>query len=294
MSIETSLRDVSDTALGVAMERARATERPRPLVCDPYARMLAGERGTRISRDMRCGLISSAIVVRAAVFDELILRTIERGGAECVLNLGAGLDARPYRLDLPPDLRWVEVDLPGMIDYKTRLLADERPRCRLERVAVDLADGDARRALLERVAGGRPTIVVSEGVLFYLEPDAVAALGRELAARDDYRWWLLDLANPLFVEWGNLLIGRHLEAAGAPYRFAPAEGVAFFRPLGWEPLDDRSSWEEARRLGREPWIMRVAWTLATPSRRRTYRDVSRYVLMGRRQEARPPARPGRG
>ena len=33
-------------------------------------------------------------------------------------NLAAGLDTRPYRMDLPPSLRWIEVDLPDILDYK--------------------------------------------------------------------------------------------------------------------------------------------------------------------------------
>ena len=35
------------------------------------------------------------------------------------------LDARPYRLDLPSTLRWIDVDLPEIISYKEELLADE-------------------------------------------------------------------------------------------------------------------------------------------------------------------------
>jgi hypothetical protein len=55
-------------------------------------------------------------VIRTAVFDEFILRTVARDRAACVLNLAAGLDTRPYRLDLPAELRWVEVDLPAILD----------------------------------------------------------------------------------------------------------------------------------------------------------------------------------
>lgn len=44
------VRDVSDTALWVAVYRARETERPDALFRDPYARRLAGARGEQIAR----------------------------------------------------------------------------------------------------------------------------------------------------------------------------------------------------------------------------------------------------
>jgi methyltransferase (TIGR00027 family) len=264
------------------MDRARETERRHPLFRDPYARRLAGERGQQIARALRRGRPSWPIVIRTAVFDQIILRTVARDGAACVLNLAAGLDTRPYRLDLPAELRWVEVDLPTILDYKTQQLGGERPRCRVERLAVDLTDGAARKWLLDRVATAGPTLVVCEGLLVYLTHEEVVALGRNLAERDDIRWWLLDLAGPLFLQWGARTVGCQLAAARASFRFAPEEGPDFFRPLGWEPVEVRSSWEEARRLGREPWLLRLVWALSSPRRREPYRNVSRYVFLRRR------------
>lgn len=278
---EAVLRDVSDTALWVALDRAHETERQHPLFRDPYARRLAGPRGQQIARALRRGRQSWPVVVRTAVFDELILHTIEREGATCVLNLAAGLDTRPYRLALPEDLRWVEADLPGLLAYKTRLLDAERPRCRLERVAVGLTDGAARRRFLDEAATAGPTLVVCEGLLVYLTPDEVAALGRDLAARATIQWWLVDLAGPLFLQWGMRTLGDQLSAAGASFHFAPEEGPAVFRPWGWKPVEVRSAWEEARRLGRESWFLRLMWMLSSSRQHAAYQTVSQYVLLGR-------------
>ncbi len=44
-----------------------------------------------------------------------------------VINLGAGLDSRPYRMALPPSLLWVEVDYSHMIGFKNEKLAKEKP-----------------------------------------------------------------------------------------------------------------------------------------------------------------------
>src|SRR6185437_1968271 len=110
------IRSVSDTASWVAIYRAMESERPDALFHDPYARRLGGERGEAIVRAMSKGAASAwPMVVRTAVMDELLLRAIKEGAAT-VLNLAAGLDTRPYRLDVPASLRWLHVDMPAMID----------------------------------------------------------------------------------------------------------------------------------------------------------------------------------
>jgi O-methyltransferase involved in polyketide biosynthesis len=83
-----------------------------------------------------------------------------------ILNLGAGLDTRPYRMELPESLRWIEVDHPHVIELKEASLSGETPRCRLERVKLDLADVDARRTLLDEVAAQSKKILVTLA-LFY-------------------------------------------------------------------------------------------------------------------------------
>jgi methyltransferase (TIGR00027 family) len=276
------LRTVSDTALLVAAHRAAESERRRPLFRDPYARTLAGGRGERIAREPWFALQAWPVIVRTVVFDEVILRLAGAAGpVACVLNLAAGLDSRPYRLDLPAGLRWIEADLPAILEYKERLLAAEHPRCRLERVPVDLADAEARRRLLAE-AVHQPTLVLTEGLLVYLAPEDVSALALDLAGRPDARWWLLDLAGPAALRWAERRrLGRQLAAANAAYRFAPEEGPDFFRRRGWEPVDVRSSWVEARRLRRLPLALRTLEAATLPGERGRYRDLARLLLLER-------------
>ncbi len=192
------IQHVSDTARWVALYRAMESDRRDALFRDPYARRLAGERAERILAGMKRGREWAwPMIVRTAVMDELILRAIDRDGVTTVLNLAAGLDARPYRLPLPPSLRWVEVDFPDVIAYKQEQLAVERPVCVLEQVGADLTDVARRRALFAEIGGAaRQVLVVTEGLLIYLTPDQVAALADDLAAQPSFRWWLLDIASP--------------------------------------------------------------------------------------------------
>lgn len=243
---------VSDTAHWVAMYRAMESERPDALFHDPYARRLAGPRGEHILRSLpKAKAFAWPMIVRTVVMDEIIQRAIARDGVRTVVNLAAGLDARPYRLHVPSTLRWIDVDLPAMQAFKRDELRGESARCALEWVPADLADPVERRAVMERVAAGPgPALVLTEGLLVYLEPDHVTALAGDLHACRPLAWWLMDLGSPRLIKLLSKSWGPTLAAGGAPFKFAPAEGTAFFDPLGWHEAEFRSTWEESLRLHR--------------------------------------------
>ena len=97
------IENVSDTARWVAVYRAMETERPDAIFRDPFAARLAGDKGEAIVDSMKRGRqMSWAMVVRTAVFDEIIRERIRTGGADQIVNLAAGLDTRAWRMtDLP-------------------------------------------------------------------------------------------------------------------------------------------------------------------------------------------------
>jgi methyltransferase (TIGR00027 family) len=285
MSDAHQISHVSDTAHWVAVYRAMESERPDALFRDPYARRLAGPRGEAIVAAMPRGRSWDwPMIVRTAVMDEILLRAIARDGVRTVANLAAGLDARPYRLDLPRSLRWIDVDLPDVQNYKRDALSGETPRCALEWVPADLADAAQRRTVLQLVAAGPgPALAITEGLLIYLGSDQVAELARDLHACRPVSWWLTDLASPRLLKLMARTWGRSVEQ-GAPFRFAPAEGTAFFAPAGWREAEFRSMWDESLRLKRS---MRFAgfWNLVgklyPKKTREEMRRMSGIVLLQR-------------
>jgi|SRR5208283_4240268 len=147
-----AIQHISDTARWAAVYRARETERLDAIFRDPFARRLAGERGEEIAKALPFHEKNSwSWVTRTYVFDSFIRGQVDQG-VDMVVNLAAGLDARPYRMDLPASLQWIEVDLPEILSYKEQILGGEKQRCRLERVGMDLADTRARRDLLDTLA----------------------------------------------------------------------------------------------------------------------------------------------
>lgn len=280
------IENVSDTARWVAIYRAMETERPDAIFRDPWARRLGGERGEAIVRDLPDGRrMAWPMVVRTAVFDEVILESIRTRGVDLVLNLAAGLDTRAWRMDLPPALRWVDVDLPGITEYKRGVMAAETPRCRYEAVSADLADAAQRDDVLARVAHDSAcALVVSEGLLVYLGDDDVAALARALHRQPALRWWLADLPSPPLLRRMQKTWGKQLRAGNAPFRFAPAAGPGFFAPFGWREAELHSMMEDARRLKREmrgAWIVHLLARLAPARKREELRRFSMNLLLER-------------
>jgi methyltransferase (TIGR00027 family) len=189
------IEHVSDTALMVAACRAIETARPLGFVRDPFAERLAGERGMALARNLAAvELMCFGVGMRSRFLDELLMRALAPGELAAVISLGCGLDARPYRLDLPADLLWIEADFADMLDYKDGVLASQTPRCRVERIPADLADAAARRAVFS-AAAGLPALMITEGLLMYLPAATVEALATEAPALGNVRRWLLDVTS---------------------------------------------------------------------------------------------------
>ena len=260
------ISNVSDTARWVAVYRARETARPDALFHDPYAQLLAGQRGQEIAAFMpRQARNGWPMIARTKLMDDLIMAAIAEG-CDCVLNLAAGFDTRPYRLAVPSSLRWIEADLPALTEEKAQLLKDAEPRCQLRRIKVDLADSTARVAMLKEALGpSRNVLVITEGLLLYLDEAQVRSLAIDLAAQPGIRGWILDLASPALLKMVEKSMGPRL--ANAPMKFGPANGVAFFEALGWRATQIHSVLRAAARFRRLPWSLKLFAFLPEPNPR---------------------------
>ena len=256
------IRNISDTALLAAVYRARENEQPNPLFRDPFALRLAGERGQEIAKSLAFSEKNAwSWFTRTYLFDQFIAKCLQEG-CDTVINLAAGLDARPYRLALPANLKWIEVDLPEITDYKEELLRDEKPSCVFERVRLDLSDVSGRRELFQLVANqSRQALIISEGLVLYLSSEEVGLLATDLAVHEEFRFWLLDIASPALLKMLRKKMGKAFDEAAAPFKFAPADGPEFFSKFGWKPAGVRSIWHTAGELKRLPLVMSFFYRL---------------------------------
>lgn len=252
------IRDVSDTARWVAIYRARESERPDAVFRDIYARKLASDLGDQIARSIPFAEKHSwPFVARTWLFDRFINEQVEQG-TDMVICLAAGLDARPYRMKLPASLQWIDIDFPAMLEHKSHVLAGETPVCRLERIPLDLREGEKRRELFRQLGGGlRRVLVIAEGLLVYLTEEEVGELARDLAAPPSFQNWIIDLGSPGLMKMLQKQMGRPLAEAGTPMKFAPEAGPEFFAPFGWKLEEAASSIHTAAKLKRLPFFLRL-------------------------------------
>lgn len=278
----TEIQHVSDTALWVAVYRARESERPDALFRDPYAARLAGDKGRGIAGTIPGSRqVEWTVVIRTVIIDQYIQEFIARGG-DTVVNLGAGLDTRPYRMDLPASLRWIEVDFPHMIDLKDEKLGGEKPRCRLERRKADLSVDAERRALLAQIgAESKRILVLTEGVIPYLSPGQVGALADDLRAQPSIRHWIVEYHSPQMGRYlQRMRTGKHMR--NAPFRFFPADWYAFFKQHGWRPAEMRYTGDESLKLGRVlpgPWWARILMRIFPDKVPEEARHMAGYALL---------------
>src|SRR4051812_48130374 len=281
-----AIDNISDTARWVAVYRAMETARPDAIFRDPFAERLAGERGHQILDAMPSGrALAWPMIVRTAVFDEIILDAVQKRHADLVVNLAAGLDARPWRLPVPPSLRWIDVDLPEILDYKTDSLKEEKTVCQYEAVRLDLTDVPKREALFSQIgAESSRVLVVTEGLLIYLTADQVATLARDLHAPSSFQWWVIDLANPRLLAMMQKMWGKSVNAGNAPFQFAPAESTKFFEPFGWREAEYHPAMEAAQRLNREMrmmWLWRFLARMRSKQVQEEFKRINGFVLLER-------------
>lgn len=282
----TQIENISDTARWVAVYRAMETERPDAIFHDPFAARLAGARGQAIVDTMKRGrAMAWAMIVRTAMFDQIILERVRNGGVDTVLNLAAGLDARAWRLSVPPTLRWIDVDLPEILEYKTDTLKDEKTVCQYEAVRLDLTDVPKREALFSQVgAQSSRVLVVTEGLLVYLTDEQVATLARDLHAPPSFQWWVFDLASPRLLVMMKKMWGHSVNAGNAPFQFGPADGTKFFEPYGWTEAEYHSAMDSAQRLHREMslmWLWRLLGRMRSKKVQDEFRRINGFALMKR-------------
>ncbi len=233
---------VSDTALIVAAARAIESASEDAFICDPFAERLAGERGMAYYRALPYPeMMRFGMAMRTRFLDELLKEVLDGGKIDTVLSVGCGLDTRPWRLALPPNLRWVEVDFADMLDYKESMMAGESPQCRRERLVADVNDPAQRQAIYD-AAGGAPSVLITEGLLMYLPGSTVDALATETAGQSAITHWIADITTSAFSQAldraGNSMQSiRRVQAAD---RYEGEQMLEAIYRQGWSTAAHRS------------------------------------------------------
>ncbi len=115
----------------------------------PRLHALAGAHrgGSGRRRQPAVGRFARYFGLRTRVLDDFVLRSAGAGARQVVL-LGAGLDTRAFRLDLPSDCVVFEIDRAGVLAFKEQVLTglSAAPEVKRVPVPVDLREDWAARS----------------------------------------------------------------------------------------------------------------------------------------------------
>jgi methyltransferase (TIGR00027 family) len=189
----------------------------------------------------------TSAVARTKLIDERVSGAVARGIRQLVI-LGAGFDARAWRLPACRTCVVFEVDHPATQARKRELLpaGDDAAAADVRFVPTDFDREEVSDALAAAgYEGGRPTLFLWEGVTNYLTPDAVDRTLRWCAAAAPESQLLFSYVDREVLDapqafFGTARLLASLEAAGERWTFGldPAGLEAYLRERGLRLLED--------------------------------------------------------
>jgi methyltransferase (TIGR00027 family) len=235
------------------------SERPDRLFHDGYARKVAGERGFALLERYAGAATAAFVTIRTAYLDRAIIHAVAERGIRQVVFVAAGMDTRPLRLPWPDGVTVYELDRAELIRAKTSLLPDDRypPACDRRRVPVDLTGSWATPLREAGFTALAPTLWVVEGLLFFLDEQAVRQLLigiRELSGVDGLL--VGDLVSQSTLD--NPLADRFLKTLakdGAPWRFGTDQPEDLLAQCGWKVANLLEPGQDGANFGRWPYLV---------------------------------------
>ncbi|OBH07055.1 methyltransferase [Mycobacterium sp. E2699] len=156
--------------------RALDSRLPRPFLGDTMADEILTKVGYDLARfpalttkflDPRSRVFD--ISVRAKTLDDLVRLFISDHPDAVVLDLGAGLDTRIFRIDPPPTVAWYDIDFPEVIALRSRVVPQHG---NAHSIGADLTDPH----WLDDVPSSRPAVIVGDGLIAFLTQDGFVSL----------------------------------------------------------------------------------------------------------------------
>jgi O-methyltransferase involved in polyketide biosynthesis len=171
------LTGVAETLLIPLLARGVETRRPDALFRDPLALEMLERLDCDVTRFAKDWMTQTGIAIRTEILDAAVRRFLARNPAGLVVNLGAGLCTRFFRLD-NGQVEWIDLDLPEVIQIKREFL-DEQERYRfLAHSVLDHAWMDAIDA-----TPGQAVLFLAEGLFPYFTEGEVRGLVEALNQR---------------------------------------------------------------------------------------------------------------
>ena len=167
------MKPISELAFYCCGVRMRDAASAHAICDDTYAQFFMEDEGRRIYGQFEEESASNAsIIVRHRIIDDVLRQMLLAQPDLCIVNIGAGFDSRPYRLT---GGTWFELDEPELLTYKNAHLPVNQCANPLRRIPINFCT-DALQDKLATIAHAGPIVFILEGVIIYLEEEAIGQL----------------------------------------------------------------------------------------------------------------------
>jgi methyltransferase (TIGR00027 family) len=208
-----ALSGVSETMLVTLSARAQDARRPNSILHDNWGADVLDQLNYTRPKTLCDQSLFHTLVLRARLLDTWTAEFLNANPEATVLHLACGLDSRALRLAWGPRVRWIDVDMPEIIALRQKLLPNP-PSGDYRLVASSVTE----TSWLEDVPADRPTIVVMEGLVAYLEGAEVKGLIERICERFPSGQVIFDTIGTTFLRLQSF--NRPIARTGAVMRFA--------------------------------------------------------------------------
>ena len=227
------MKPVSKTAFYCCGVRMQDAESARPVIGDNYAKRLMSEEGLQYWEEFKeFKMPNASNIARAHVIDNYLRQLLSARPDSTVILIGAGLDSRAYRLT---GGSWVEIDEPGVIEYKNEKLPVSECENPLVRIPIDFET----QKLTDKLSNYRNrsgVIIIIEGVLMYLTMAEREALVSILTSLFAVHVVLCDLMTKKFFEKLGQPLHKKIKAHGASFTDMMNDPADLFLRHGYRQL----------------------------------------------------------
>ncbi|KAM7215268.1 S-adenosyl-L-methionine-dependent methyltransferase [Rhypophila decipiens] len=182
-TIKVSLTGSEETALTMLYARALDSYQTNPILGDEWAPEIVSKLDYDFPTKTGVGcMVSAEIAARSGNLDRMTagFLALHAGEPVTVVHLACGLDTRCLRVKHGPEVRWVDVDLPGVVDLREKVIPSSKVGGDYTLLAGSAADVGG---WMDRIPADRHSLVIFEGLTMYLNETQGRHLFEEIVSR---------------------------------------------------------------------------------------------------------------
>ncbi|KAI0505609.1 S-adenosyl-L-methionine-dependent methyltransferase [Xylaria bambusicola] len=211
-----TLTGVTETLLIPLLGRAADAATERPILGDRYAKGVLEKLDYDFGKLPMPPTHAGGVALRARFYDRWTSAFLSSRSHTTVLHLACGLDSRNQRIEWGPNVRWIDIDLPDVVDLRRQVLPTSLPGQDYRLVSADVTDD----AWLKEIPTDRPVVVVMEGLLSYLEPEDATGLLKRLVETFQEGELHFDSMSAMLLKEGNKQTKMAVSKTGAKFKWA--------------------------------------------------------------------------